>query len=169
MNVETRLDQRADRIRNHSSQEVNARIALLTQARAEHAASQGRDAIVQRLTELDREWDVDRVLMANFAVAGGAAYAFGLQRYSDRFWGDRPKGLLALLGVQIGFMMLHASVGWCPPMALWRRLGFRSKVEIDMERTLLLEALDSAKRVDAAHRLPPAAAGLASADAPINQ
>jgi hypothetical protein len=149
---------------------VNERIAFLTHALAEDAARRGRDAIVQRLTELDHEWDIDRVLMANFAVAGGVAYAVGLKRYSDgSLFGARPKGFLGLLGAQLGFLMLHAAVGWCPPVSLWRRLGVRTKNEIEAERLYLLEALDSAKRSERDQALPPAAAGLLSPDAAINQ
>jgi hypothetical protein len=33
-------------------------------------------------------------------------------------------------------------VGWCPPAAVWRRLGARTKSEIELERALLLEALE---------------------------
>lgn len=168
--IVSHLEQRSDRVRDHSSRTVNQRIALTTQVLAERSVSQGRDAIVRRLTELDHEWDVDRVLMANFAVAGGVAYALGLQRYNEpRRFGPRPKGFLALLGAQLGFLMLHATVGWCPPVALWRRLGFRTKTEIESERLYLLEALDELKRVDGAHRLPPATAGVVSPDAAINQ
>lgn len=168
--ISSQLEQRSDRVRDHSSQTVNQRIALTTQALAEDSARRGRDAIVRRLTELDQEWDIDRVLMANFAVAGGVAYALGLVRYEQRpLFGPRPKGFLALLGAQLGFLALHAAVGWCPPVSLWRRLGVRTKTEIESERLFLLEALDSAKRVDGDHRLPPAAAGLASPDAAINQ
>lgn len=168
--ITAELQRRLDRVRDHSPPKVNERIAFLTQALAEDATRRGRDAIVQRLAELDHEWDIDRVVMANFAVAGGVAYAVGLKRYSDgSLFGSRPKGFLGLLGAQLGFLMLHAAVGWCPPVSLWRRLGVRTKNEIEAERLYLLEALDSAKRVERDQALPPAAAGLLSPDAAINQ
>ncbi len=157
------LDESTDRVREHSANHVNRRIALTTQASAAHSIREGRDAVSYRLSELDREWDIDRVLMANFAIVGGAAYALGLQRYSDSSpFRPRGKGLLALVGVQMGFLLLHAAVGWCPPVALWRRLGYRTKAEIDVERRALRDALEQFKRVEDGHRLPAKAARDAS-------
>ena len=138
-----RLQQHADRVRDHSAHGVNRRIAREMNLMVEHCARQGREAIVARLGELDREWDIDRLLMANFAVAGGVAYVAGLHRYlQPPPWRTRPTRLLYLLGAQFGFLLLHATVGWCPPAAVWRRLGARTKSEIDLERSLLLEALE---------------------------
>jgi hypothetical protein len=36
------------------------------------------------LDELDREWDVDRALMANFAIVGGVTFAVGVNRMRAR-------------------------------------------------------------------------------------
>jgi hypothetical protein len=142
--VEARLQHVADRVRDHSPQHVNRRITKNIDMTVEHCVRQGREAIVQRLAEIDREWDIERVLMANFAIAGGAAYAVGLQRFVQRplfGLGRRRTGLLHLLGAQLGFLLLHATVGWCPPLVLWRRMGVRTRSEIELERWLLLEAL----------------------------
>ena len=93
--------------------------------------------------ELDREWDIDRVLMANFAVLGGATYGVGLARYFHTpLFARRRTGLLYFFGAQLGFLLLHASVGWCPPASLWRWLGVRTKAEIDLERTMLETAIE---------------------------
>ena len=129
--LERFVDQPSDRVRDHSAQIVNRRIAE-------------RSAIVQRLSQLDREWDVDRALMVNFAIVGGAAYAAGLQRYTNSPWfGRRRKGLLYFFGAQLGFLLLHGTVGWCPPLPVFRRFGVRTKSEIEAERRALLEALGS--------------------------
>jgi hypothetical protein len=145
-----RLEQVNDRVRGHSAQHVNRRIVREMQASVAECERQGHDAIVKRLAELDREWDIDRVLMANFAVAGGVAYGVGLERYSrPQFFGLRRRrtGWLYLVGAQFGFLLLHATVGWCPPVALWRRLGARTKTEIELERALLRDALDQEPQV----------------------
>jgi hypothetical protein len=137
------VEARFDRVRDHSSPAVNRRIDLTAQARAELCARQGRNAIVHRLGELDHEWDIDRALMANFALVGGAAYLLGLQRYAERpLLGPRRKGLLYLVGVQMAFLMTHAAIGWCPPVVLLRRLGYRTKSEIEAERVFLQRALE---------------------------
>lgn len=162
--ISTQLRPRPDRIRDHSAHKVNESIALMTRARAEESVRQGPDSIVRRLAELDHEWDIDRVLMANFAVAGGVAYTLGLRR-PRRPFANSPNGFATLLGVQLGFLLMHATLGWCPPMAVWRRLGVRSKAEIEAERAYLLEALADESRQNGL----TGDAGLKSQDAVINQ
>jgi hypothetical protein len=127
-----------DRVREHTPANVNHRIDTLMQARVHDTVQRGRDAVIRRIAELDAEWDIDRALMANFAVVGGAAFAGGLARYSDA---PRNKGLLFLFGAQLGFLLMHATVGWCPPVAVFRRLGVRTSREIGLERQLLREQL----------------------------
>ncbi len=138
-----RLGRRVDRVRDHSAHAVNQRIVRDIDRNVEHCIRAGRDAISSRLGELDREWDIDRVLMANFAVVGGIAYGVGVHRYSERpLLGKRRTGFLYFFASQLGFLLLHAGVGWCPPMVLWRRLGVRTKTEIEIERSLLQAALE---------------------------
>lgn len=133
-----------DRVREHTAGPVNERIDRATRAQVAECTSQGRDAVVRRLTELDNEWDVDRALMANFAVVGGAAFSLGLLRYaSTPPLKPRRTGFLAFFGVQMTFLLVHAVAGWCPPLPVFRRLGVRTKGEIEAERRLLLDALPS--------------------------
>lgn len=141
--ITERLDRHRDRVREHSAHQVNRRVARKIEVNVEHFTRQGRDAVLQRLGELDREWDIDRVMMANFAVLGGAAYGLGLSRYANgSVFSKRPKGWLYFFAAQLGFLFMHASVGWCPPVVLWRRLGVRTKTEIDVERSMLEAAIE---------------------------
>jgi len=141
--VVDQLQRRADRVREHSPEQVNRRIAREIDVRVQYCVREGRDALLERLGELGREWDIDRVLMANFALGGGAAYLLGLHRLTrSRPWGERRTGWLYFFGAQLGFLLLHASVGWCPPLAVWRRVGVRTKSEIELERSMLLNALE---------------------------
>jgi hypothetical protein len=129
--IQHRLDERRDRVREHSPPHVNRRIALTAQASAELAIRQGRNQIVRRLAELDYEWE-------------GTALTLGLHRFAHPpLFGPRPKGLLYLVGAQMAFLMLHATVGWCPPVSVFRRMGYRTKSEIDAERELLVRALEN--------------------------
>ncbi len=138
-----RLQRQKDRVRDHSAYYLNRRIAREMDITVEHCLRHGREAILERLAQLDREWDIDRLLMANFAIAGGVTYAAGLQRFSQSPpWRRRRTGLLYLLGAQMCFLLLHAAAGWCPPAAVWRRLGARTKSEIELERSLLMEGLE---------------------------
>jgi hypothetical protein len=139
--IDTALALPRDRVRDHSAQIVNRRIAERTRDRIDRVVHEGRDAIARRLQQLDDEWDVDRALMVNFAILGGASYAAGLYRYSHRPWfGRRRKGWLQFFTVQLGFLLYHGTVGWCPPLAVFRRLGVRTKSEIEAERRALLDA-----------------------------
>ena len=42
-----------------------------------------------------------------------------------------------LFWTQMGFLVHHAVKGWCPPLPVFRRLGFRSAQEISAERVAL--------------------------------
>lgn len=135
---------KTDRVRSHTAPDVNERIDQLTRAQVDAAVSGGPEAIQRRIAELDHEWDVDRALMVNFALAGGLTFASGLARYADSpLLGPRRKGFLVFFGAQLGFLLLHGLAGWCPPASLFRRLGFRTQREIEAERFELLEQLGS--------------------------
>jgi hypothetical protein len=138
-----RLELPADRVRNHTAQLVNQRIAERTRDRIERVVREGRDGIVRRLAQLDHEWDVDRTLMVNFAVAAGVAHAANTYRQSRRVWFGRRRGSrwLFVLTAQLGFLLLYGTLGWCPPLAVHRRLGVRTRSEIEAERRMLLNAL----------------------------
>lgn len=124
-----------DRVRRHTPAAVNTKIDRLTRAAIEDSATSGRDAVILRLHELDREWDVDRVLMANFAAVGLVTSLFAGRR-RDGNW-------VYPLRAQMGFLLMHAIVGWCPPLAIWRRLGVRTAKEIALEREALTELLEA--------------------------
>lgn len=98
------------------------------------AAYRGADvnAIRRRLDELDREWDIERLLEANAAGLTLAALALG--RTVNKKW-------YALPAVIAGFLLQHAIQGWCPPVPVFRRLGVRTPREIEQERRSLLALL----------------------------
>lgn len=133
---------RHDRVREHTAPRVNERIDQLTRASIAELTERGPEAISRRLAELDEEWDVDRALMVNFAVAGAATFTTGLTRYiTSSPFGPKRKGFLYFFGAQLGFLLLHGLAGWCPPASVFRRLGFRTQREIELERAALNEAL----------------------------
>jgi hypothetical protein len=87
-----------------------------------------KDEISARIRELDLEWDVERVLEANAASFTVLGVVLGAT--VDRRW-------VALSGVVGGFLLQHALQGWCPPLPVFRRLGYRTVEEIDSERYAL--------------------------------
>lgn len=113
-----------DRVQAHTSEAANRMIHEAMTERLVYAALHP-DRIEERLGELDREWDVERVLEANASTLALAGLALGSA--VDRRW-------LALPVLVAGFLLQHAVQGWCPPLPLLRRLGFRTQQEIDQER-----------------------------------
>ncbi|MGE0546175.1 MAG: hypothetical protein AB7O24_12405 [Kofleriaceae bacterium] len=126
-----------DRIRNHTSDSVNDRIDRETQS-ALNEVLDSPDRIRARLAELDREWGVDRALMMVFSVLGGISAGMAMRTFHRK---DRFGGWAALFFTQIGFFGYHAIRGWCPPLPVIRRFGFRSNAEISAERVMLEKRL----------------------------
>lgn len=123
------LPETATRVERHTDERVNERIRGETEKRI--AAYRGTDKtplIDRRLAELDREWDVERMLQTNFALLSLAGLF--LSAKVDKRW-------LALALAVPAFMVQHALQGWCPPLAVLRRLGYRTSKEIGEERFAL--------------------------------
>lgn len=143
--LQQHLNRHRDRVREHSSETVNRRIDQLTESSVNSALRGGRDAVQRRLAELDHEWDVDRALMLNFAVVGALTFALGIHRYGRTLpFVPRRKGVLYVFGTQLAFLAMHAVVGWCPPAPVFRRLGFRTRPEIEAERLQLIRSVPRA-------------------------
>jgi len=149
------LHRHRDRVREHSAETVNRRIDQLTESSVNSALRGGRDAVQRRLAELDHEWDVDRALMLNFAVVGALTFALGIRRYGRTLpFVPRRKGFLYVFGTQLAFLAMHAVVGWCPPAPVFRRLGFRTRPEIEAERLQLIRGVPRATAAGVASASP---------------
>jgi hypothetical protein len=119
----------ADRVRANTSDEVNARIDREIEERVRDYAARGPEEITRRIAELDREWDMERLLETNASALAGAGVGLAALTGS-RKW-------LVLPGVVLTFLFQHAVQGWCPPVPVFRRLGVRTRGEIDRERYAL--------------------------------
>ncbi|MGQ7792606.1 hypothetical protein ACUN0C_09375 [Faunimonas sp. B44] len=138
-----------ERVPAHTEYEINRRIARETAERI-RACMARPELIERRLAELEREWDIERTLEANaatFAFLGTMLGALVRRRF------------LLLPAAVSGFLFQHATQGWCPPLPVLRRLGFRTAREIATERFALkalrgdfdrLAGLEGAARADAA-------------------
>lgn len=84
--------------------------------------------IDQRLAELDQEWDIERAIEANASALSLTGVALGF--FVHRAW-------LALPATVTAFLLQHALQGWCPPVPILRRMGFRTVREIEIERHAL--------------------------------
>jgi hypothetical protein len=122
------LPNTVDRVSHHTCDAVNDRIRHRTEENIARLKEAGPTAIARRIEELDAEWDIERTLEANAATASLIGVTLGAT--VDRRW-------FALPTVVGAFLLQHALQGWCPPLPVFRRLGFRTASEIDYERYAL--------------------------------
>ncbi|MCW5658958.1 MAG: hypothetical protein KIT60_14745 [Burkholderiaceae bacterium] len=128
MTVADRLPPTAHRVELHTAPRINHEIRQRTQAEVSRLEEAPAAELDQGLRALAREWDVERVLQTNASiiVLVGLALATLVNR----------KFILLPAGV-FGFFAQHALQGWCPPIPVFRRLGVRTRREIERERHAL--------------------------------
>ncbi|MGM1030463.1 MAG: hypothetical protein ACQEWM_11450 [Actinomycetota bacterium] len=117
-----------DPVRKATDHGVNGRLDEERVARVTALVNAPPDAIARAIDDLDRTWDVERVLEANAATI--TLVSLALSRLHSTKW-------LVLSAAVPAFLLQHAIQGWCPPIWLIRRLGVRTRREIDVERTAL--------------------------------
>lgn len=117
-----------DRVRRQTRSEVAAEIDDKTRRNIRYYAVQPREELDRRIAELERERDMEQVLETNASIlaATGAVLGTAVNR---RFF--------LITGVVLGFLTQHAISGWCPPVPVFRRLGIRTRAEIDQEKYAL--------------------------------
>jgi len=111
----------------NTAPEINDRVEDATIARLSRCATSNR-LIQANLARLSREWDVERGLEAG--AAGLVVAGTALAALHDRRWAFLP----AVVGA---FLLQHVVQGWCPPLPLFRRAGFRTADQIARERYAL--------------------------------
>jgi hypothetical protein len=121
------LSASARRVPEHTAEQVNRAIQQQTLGNIALYATHTED-IGRRLEELDQEWDVERALET--AASSFTLLGLGLGTFVHRRWYLFP-------AVVAGFLLQHALQGWCPPLSVIRRMGFRTRREIDVERYAL--------------------------------
>ena len=117
----------ATRVQEQTREDINAQIRGETEMKVARAAS-NQEALERRLRDLDEEWDIERVLQTNFGLVGLVSVTLGA--LVSRRW-------FLLAGIAAVFMGQHAIQGWCPPVPVFRRAGFRTAREINQERFAL--------------------------------
>jgi hypothetical protein len=119
----------SSRVSNHTEPHINKRIEQQWKERVAVLSRSDKSALIdRRLAELDKEWDVERVLQTNFSAL--SLLGIGLASTVNKRWSALAIGVPA-------FMIQHALQGWCPPLAILRRLGVRTAKEINDERFAL--------------------------------
>jgi hypothetical protein len=136
-----------DRVPRHTSEDINRRIQEEIRRTVRHYA-QRRNEIPVRLRELKQEWDIERAIEANASALALTGTALGATQ--DRRW-------LILPVLVTAFLFQHAIQGWCPPVPILRRLGFRTAHEIEQERTALMALRGDFDQIAGAQDKPGAA------------
>jgi len=126
--AQSNADNQFDRVREHTAPQVNAEIDQNIVAKVHEYASQSEVAITQRIQDLEREWDTERVLETNASTLAFVGLLLGIFVNHHWFW---------LTGIVLPFLFQHAVQGWCPPLPVIRRLGVRTRNEIDQEKYAL--------------------------------
>lgn len=125
------LPETATRVEQHTSESANERIRNQTEFNIQFYSKASPETIDMRLRQLDREWDIERAIEANAATF--SLLGLGLGTLVNKKW------YLLSAGVA-GFLLQHALQGWCPPVAVLRRMGVRTMHEINHERNMLKAA-----------------------------
>ncbi len=142
-----------DRVPSQTAEHVNERIKRETEERLGRLATQPK-AISRRVGELDAEWDIERAIEMNASALAFVGTALGY--FAHPYW-------LALPALVTAFLFQHAIQGWCPPIPILRRLGFRTIYEIEREKHALKALRGDYETV--AQATDKAAAALRAADA----
>lgn len=119
---------RGDRVRANTPPEINQAIDTEIAATVRFYASKTEYEIGKRIEELDNEWDIERLIEFRAAVISLIGVMLGLIR--SRKW-------LLLPIIAATFLLQYAIQGWCPPVSILRRLGIRTRQEIDVEKYAL--------------------------------
>jgi hypothetical protein len=117
-----------DRVRANTSSKTNNEIDQTIRHSIEEYAGKGRAAISKRISDLDHEWDVERTLELNASTIALTGLILGAT--VNRKW-------LFVPGVVLPFLFQHAVQGWCPPLPVLRKIGIRTREEIDLEKYAL--------------------------------
>jgi hypothetical protein len=113
-----------DRSREHTASEVLRRIDNDTIVKLRECVD-APVSVAERLSALDHEWDLDRVIETEASVVGLIGLGLGLA--------VRREFLVIPLMVG-GAVLLYALTGRYPLLPLFRRLGVRTAGEIARER-----------------------------------
>ena len=133
----------SDRVRANTATEINEKIDRQITESVRFYSDKSEEKITQRIHDLEREWDMERLLETNASALAFTGLVLGVIRNSK--W-------LFLPGIVLPFLLQHAVQGWCPPVPLFRRLGVRTREEIEREKFALkalrgdFEEIDSLRR-----------------------
>ncbi|MVB09982.1 hypothetical protein CAFE_06530 [Caprobacter fermentans] len=116
----------AKRVAYHTASQVNQEIRAQTVDGLNAIQGCGEPAFTARIRKLEEEWNTERFLEAHAASIVLMASIGGYQK--------KNCACFALTGCAGFFLLMHALMGWCPPLPVIRRFGIRTPEEISNEK-----------------------------------
>jgi hypothetical protein len=117
-----------DRVRAKTPSAINYRIDQASMKRIWFYARQPKAEISRRIQELDREWDLERYVETKAASLALAGVVLG---------GTVDKRWLIVPAVVLGMLLQHGLCRSSAQVVLLRRIGIRTRREIDAEKYAL--------------------------------
>jgi hypothetical protein len=114
----------ADRVRRFTAPEILQKIEEQIEHNVAYYASQPDEVIEERIQELKEEWSINRYLQAGTAAGGLLGATLGLA--FGKKWAVLTIGAF-------GVFLFHGLRGADPRIRVLRRLGARTRSEIDRE------------------------------------
>ena len=111
-------------------------------------AHKGKGKMTNRLKELEDEWDIERII--HLHVSGMSLTGVLLAFFVDKRWLILPAAAAAIL-------VLHSMKGIAPQVQVLKKLGFRTKAEIDREKFSIKAMRGDFKHNDSAEEMWEAA------------
>jgi hypothetical protein len=140
-------EQPIDRVRQHTPTRMNQKIDQETLKRVWQYAYKPREVLTQRIEELEKEWDIERIIETNAASLSLAGLV--LSATVDRKWLLLPAAVMTCL-------LQHCLKRKSLPVQVLRGLGVRTRKEIEAEKyalKLLRGDFDAVNRaVEQTHR-----------------
>lgn len=128
MKIQDIIPPSTSKVKLHTKPESNQKIEQKTQQNIKDYQGASKELLNKRLQQLDREWDIERVVESKAAVMILISTILGFTRRKCWFF-------ISL--ISSFFLLLHAIVGWCPSLPIVRCLGIRTPEEIQEEKTAI--------------------------------
>jgi len=138
-----------ERVRRYTDAEQLQRIDDEIEQSIRYHSTQSNEVITRRVQKLDQEWSMERWLGTNASAVALSGALLGLT--VNRKW-------LVLSALASGFLFQHAIKGWCPPVPVLRKMGVRTRNEIDREKYALKALRGDFKNIDLSSRAAQEAA-----------
>lgn len=132
--MNTMLELREDKVRKNTADKVNQKIDKCTKENIERYSNESRETVRDRIGKLNEELDIEQAL--KLTSAANVLIGIGLGLTVNRKW-------LLLGAISSAFLIQHSIQGWCPPLPVLRRLGVRTRDEINEEIGALKEKLST--------------------------